>query len=77
MAKTNLEKIADKLNNMNALGELPVVTADDNGKVLKVVNGAWAAAAEAELPAVTSSDEGKVLTVNSSGEWVAAALPTT
>lgn len=54
---------------------LPAVTASDNGKILKVVTGAWAAAAmPTELPAVTSADAGKVLTVNESGEWV-AVLP--
>ena len=59
-----------------AVTELPSVTSSDNGKVLKVANGAWAAGAETvELPAVTSADAGKVLTVNSSGQWVAAALP--
>lgn len=56
--------------------ELPAVTADDNGKALMVSGGQWAAGSlPAELPAVTAADEGKVLTVNSSGEWVAAALP--
>ena len=73
-----LAAIAEQLEDIQgaAVTELPAVSASDNGKVLKVVNGEWAAAAEAvELPAVTSSDEGKVLTVNSSGQWVAAALP--
>lgn len=55
--------------------ELPAVTSSENGKVLKVVEGAWAAAdAPSGLPAVSGSDNGKVLTV-SSGEW-AAANPT-
>lgn len=44
------ETITDtKLNNIEdgieeAMGNLPEVTADDNGKVLMVVNGEWAVA---------------------------------
>ena len=73
---TNLQKMAEKMANLNAVGELPVVSASDNGKVLKVTEGAWAAGAEAaELPAVTAADAGKVLTVSAEGTWVAAALP--
>ena len=72
---TALQEIADKLVGVSVT-ELPAVTASDNGKVLKVADGAWAAgAAPTELPAVTSSDSGKVLTVNAEGQWVAAALP--
>lgn len=52
---------------------LPSVTADDNGKILTVVEGKWEAG-EAELPAVTVSDNGKVLTV-AEGKWE-AVLPT-
>lgn len=33
-----------------ALGTLPAVTASDNGKVMRVVNGAWAAA---QLPSAS------------------------
>ncbi len=55
---------------------LPVVTEDDNGKVLKVVDGAWVAAeeeaAEDELPTVTTEDNGKVLRVVN-GAWAAVA----
>ena len=47
--------------------ELPTVGSDDNGKILRVVNGAWAAAA-AELPAVTASNNGSVLKV-ADGAW--------
>lgn len=62
---------------VSAPTELPSVNSGDNGKLLGVSSGAWAAvSAPTELPAVTSSDEGKVLTVNGSGEWVAADLPT-
>ena len=48
---------------------VPEVTSADNNKILKVVDGAWAASeAPTELPAVTSSDNGKVLEV-SDGAW--------
>lgn len=53
-------------------GELPTVTASDNGEVLTVVDGAWAGAAlPAELPAVNADDNGKVLKVVN-GAWAAA-----
>ena len=59
---------------------LPHVSSADNGKVLTVVNGAWAVATPAaELPTVTSSNNGEILTV-SGGNWVSAVpasqLPT-
>lgn len=70
-----IQDIADKLVGVNVT-ELPVVSASDNGKVLMVVDGKWAAAAiPSQLPAVTSSDSGKVLTVSAQGAWGAAALP--
>lgn len=47
---------------------LPDVTGADNGKVLKVVNGAWALVYPNELPAVTSADDGKILKVIG-GAW--------
>lgn len=72
---TALQTIATKLANASA-EPLPTVTAADNGKLMGVSSGEWAAvAAPTELPAVTASDEGKVLTVDSSGKWVAASLP--
>ena len=71
-----LEELVDKLVGANVT-ELPEVSGSDNGSVLKVSGGKWAKGSETvELPAVTGADEGKVLTVNSSGEWVAANLPT-
>ena len=54
---------------------LPTVTGTDNGKLLGVSSGAWAAVtAPTELPAVTGDDNGKVLGV-SSGAWAAVAAP--
>ena len=54
---------------------LPIVSASDNGKILRVVNGQWAASDETvELPAVSGDDDDKVLTVVD-GAWAAAALP--
>lgn len=48
---------------------LPTVSAADNGKLLTVVEGAWAKAdATKELPAVTADDNGKVLKVVE-GAW--------
>ena len=51
--------------------ELPTVTAQDNGKVLGVVNGEWAVKDDETgdaLPVVTTNDNGKVLGVVN-GEW--------
>lgn len=49
--------------------ELPSVTSADNGKILGVSNGEWAAInAPVELPTVSSTDNGKVLGVVE-GTW--------
>ena len=56
-------------------GILPTVGADDNGKVLTVSGGEWAAVMPTpELPTVSATDNGDVLTVVE-GAWAAAALP--
>ena len=49
--------------------DLPSVTAEDNGDVLTVVNGAWdKATPTTELPSISQGDNGKVLTVVN-GAW--------
>lgn len=55
----------------NASGGLPSVTSSDNGKILKVTNGAWAKGDG--LPSVTQSDVSKVLVSNGS-DWVKAKV---
>jgi hypothetical protein len=54
---------------------LPTVSSTDNGKVLGVSSGAWAAVdAPSGLPSVSSTDNGKVLGV-SSGAWATVDAP--
>lgn len=67
-------ELIDKIEDLDlTAGRLPEVTADDNGDILSVVEGAWAKVeSESELPAVTSADAGEVLTVNPSGAWAKA-----
>lgn len=72
-----MEEIADKLVGVDVT-ELPEVSAADNGKILMVVNGAWAAAAApTELPAVTAADAGATLAVNEAGAWAKVAAAET
>ena len=58
--------------------QIPTVTANNNGEILKVENGAWTVGeAPTGVPDVTASDDGKVLQV-SNGEWTAQdVLPVT
>jgi hypothetical protein len=68
-----LEALAGKVATEGVGIELPTVSVEDAGDVLKVNSeGTWAKGSfEQELPVVDAEDVGKVLTVNSSGEWVA------
>lgn len=72
---TREEEFLDRIARAAASPNLPEVDASDNGDVLTVVSGEWAAAAPAGgLPSVSSTDEGKVLTVvdnSGSYEWSA------
>jgi hypothetical protein len=57
-----------------SIDPLPTVTAEDNGKIMMVVGGAWSKAdAEKELPVVTTEDNGKVLKVVD-GKWEKTAV---
>ena len=66
----DLVKIPDMINAIAELpasgggASLPSVTEADNGKVLGVVNGAWAVMEiPDELPTVSETDNGKILKV--------------
>lgn len=70
--QTDAEMI-DKIEDIVEVGgTLPEVTAEDNGDVLGVVEGAWAKMdAPSALPSVTAEDNGDVLTVVE-GAWAKA-----
>ena len=66
----NPKTIAEALDEAELTGGLPEVSASDNGKVLKVVEGAWGKGDEGGLPAVTGADTKKGLCIDGSGNWV-------
>ncbi len=59
-----------------SLAVLPNVTGTDNGKVLKVIGGAWSKGDDtgSVLPTVSDSDNGKLLGV-AEGAWTAVSAP--
>ena len=71
-----IQDIAEQLVGVSVT-ELPEVSAANNGAVLMVVEGKWAIGSiPSQLPTGDrTTDAGTVRTVNSDGEWAAAALP--
>lgn len=70
-AETAEEVVASAVNKL----KIPTVTAEDNGKILTVVDGEWEKSnPPTELPEVSETDSGKVLTVKG-GQWSATEPP--
>lgn len=60
-----MEDVADVVNNSPGI---PEVTSDDDGKVLKVIDGEWNKGTDDGLPEVTSDDNDKIMKVIN-GVW--------
>jgi len=72
--RTRTEKaVKEAMESIDSAVELPKVTTNDNGKVLKVTSGKWKKGDDNDsLPVVTAADNGKVLKVVD-GAWAAVA----
>lgn len=69
MFQRKLNRGVNILNN-EVVSQLPPIQNNDNGKVLKVVNGQWSTDTINELPNVLGTGEGLIPKVSSSGNWV-------
>lgn len=81
-----IEKMDELIEALGGGGgsDLPTPTSEDNGKVLGVVNGAYALKADEGLPSMSQSDDGKVLqavyndkSARTEAQWVTPEIDTT